>query len=129
MMVREPERQQVPLGAFCKPPNWRELLRDDPVEQAALQWREIVSYILDQRKGLGEYYHQFRYEDLCQDVRGVLGRAFAFAGLSASSDVLDRLPPVLPMQNLKWQRTFSPAQIETLSRVQGPLLRQLGYEF
>jgi hypothetical protein len=128
MMEREPERKAVPMGAFCKPPNWRELLRDDPVEQAALQWREIVTYTLGQREALAGRYHEFRYEDLCQDVRSVLGRAFVAAGLRADDEVLARLPEKLPLQNFKWQAAFSPAQVDTLLRIQGPLLRHLGYD-
>lgn len=128
MLEREPERKTVPLGAFCKPPGWRDLLRDDPVEQAALQWREIVGYILAQGETLGPRYHHFRYEDLCADVRGVLGRSFAAAGLRADDAVLARLPERLPLRNFKWQATFSPAQVDTLLRIQGPLLRHLGYD-
>jgi hypothetical protein len=128
MIEREPERKTVPMGAFCKPPNWRDLLRDDPVEQAALQWREIVTYILGQREALDGTCHQFRYEDLCQDARGVMGRAFRFAGLRADEGVLSCLPEYLTVQNFKWRQAFSPAQIETLARVQGTLLRQLGYD-
>ena len=128
MMDREPERKAVPMGAFCKPPGWRDLLRDDPVEQAALQWREIVGYVLAQRETLGARCHQVRYEDLCADVRGVLSRAFAAAGLRADDEILARLPERLPLQNLKWQAAFNPAQVDTLLRIQGPLLRQLGYD-
>jgi hypothetical protein len=128
MQEREPERKAVPMGAFCKPPGWRDLLRDDEVEQAALQWREIVCYILAQGETLGARCHQVRYEDLCADVRGVLGRAFAAAGLRADGEVLARLPEQLPLQNFKWQAAFSPAQVDTLLRIQGPLLQRLGYE-
>jgi len=127
MIEREPERKSVPLGAFCKPPNWRDLLRDDPVEQAALQWREIVRYVLSQRVALGDRYHEYRYEDLCQDTRSVLGHAFSSAGLRADAGVLARIPEQLPLRNEKWKQTFSPTQIEAIERIQEPLLRELGY--
>jgi hypothetical protein len=134
MMQREPERKQVPMGGFCKPPDWRDYLREDPVEQAALQWREIVRHILSQRDALSGgdtrscYYLEYRYEDLCQDTRGVLAEAFAFAGLRTSPDVLARLPERLPLQNFKWRQSLNPAQIETMVRIQRPLLLQLGYD-
>jgi hypothetical protein len=127
MVEREPARRLVPMGAFCKPPDWRALLREDAVEQAALQWREIVSYVLDQRPALGGQYHEYRYEDLCHDVRGVLGQAFAAAGLRADERVMARLPQRLEVQNFKWRGAFDEAQVETLLRVQGPLLERLGY--
>jgi hypothetical protein len=128
MIEREPARKAVPMGAFCKPPNWRDYLRDDAVEQAAWQWREIVYYVLSRRESLGEQYHQYRYEDLCRDTRGTLARAFAFAGLRADASTLAHLPRQLASQNFKWQEAFDRDQIETLLHVQGPLLRQLGYE-
>ena len=115
------------MGRFCKPPNWRDLLRNDPVEQAALQWREVVLHILTKRQELGESYHEFKYEDLCQDCRGVLGDAFAFAKLHNGVDVLELLPERLGSQNFKWQRSLDQEQIETINRIQAPLLREFGY--
>ncbi len=134
MVEREPERKRMPMGAFCKPPNWRDYLRDDPVEQAALQWREIVRYVLDRRDALEDgdarrrYYFEYRYEDLCLDTRGVLGEVFSFAGLRKDPHVLARLPERLPSRNFKWQQALSPAQIETVVSIQRPLLLQLGYD-
>jgi len=128
MLEREPERKAVPMGAFCKPPGWQALLREDAVEQAALQWREIVTHVLDRRQALGGQYHEYRYEDLCRDVHGVLGEAFAAAGLPAGQEVLAGLPRRLEVQNFKWRDAFDGAQVETLLRVQGPLLERLGYE-
>ncbi len=127
MIKREPERKGLPMGAFCKPPHWRDLLRDDPVEQAALQWREIVRYILSRRETLQGRYLEYRYEDLCQDTRGVLGQTFAFCGLRADEEVMARLPQQLPQQNYKWRQTFSQAQMETMEQIETPLLLQLGY--
>jgi hypothetical protein len=103
-------------------------LRDDPVAQAALQWRGIVSYVLDQSAGLADRYYQYRYEDLCADVRGVLAGAFAAAGLRVDEASLARLPERLPLQNRKWRSGLSPAQIDIVTQIQGPLLERLGYE-
>jgi hypothetical protein len=128
MYEREPARKAVPMGNFCKPPDWRLYLRDDLVEQSALQWREIVLHVLGKRDELGSRYHELRYEDLCQDPRRILGQAMAFAELRADEDVLARLPQQLPLQNYKWRQTFSQVQIETLARVQAPLLGQLEYD-
>lgn len=128
MLEREPERKAVPMSNFCKPPDWRTYLRDDPVEQAALQWREIVRYILGGRDQLGSRYHEYHYQALCQDPRATLGQAMTFAGLRTDADVLSRLPEQLPLQDFKWRQSFSTAQIETIDRIQAPLLRQLGYD-
>jgi len=124
---RTGERQGVPFGNFCKPPDWRTLLREDPVEQAALQWREIVRFVLDRRAALGASYHQFRYEDFCENPRAVLQRAYEFSGLRADEEALARLPKRLDSQNFQWKVSLLPEQIETLNRIQGALLAELGY--
>lgn len=128
MIEREPERKQVPMGGFCKPPDWRDYLRDDPAEQAALQWREVVRHVLNRRAWLGGSYFEYRYEDLCQDTRGVLAQVLVFAGLRADAAVLDRMPERLPSRNFKWRQALTAAQIETINNIQSTLLLQLGYE-
>lgn len=124
----EPFRQEIPFGNFCKPPNWREFLRDDPSEQAALQWREIVRFLLDRREQLGDRYHELRYEDLCRDARGTLSSAFSFADLPATEETTAHIPRSLKNMNFKYQAERSAEQIETINEVQGALLRELGYD-
>ncbi|MFX0201770.1 MAG: sulfotransferase [Candidatus Hodarchaeota archaeon] len=124
---QEPRRQKIPFGGFCKPPNWRQHLRDDPVEQVALQWREIVRYILGKKEELGTRYCEFKYEDLCLMPRDVISSAFEFAGLPASDEFLSRIPISLENMNYKYEEEFSPAQIDTINTIQKDLLRVLGY--
>lgn len=112
---------------FCRPPEWRALLRADKTEQGALQWCAIVRHVLSKKAELGPVYHEFRYEELCQDPRGVLAPAFRFAGLRADAEVLANLPERLDSQNYKWREQLTPAQIGTVNRVEAPLLEQLGY--
>ena len=38
-------RAEQPMGGFRRPPGWRSLLRDDLVEQTALQWKAIVRHV------------------------------------------------------------------------------------
>ncbi len=124
---KDPFRQEIPFGNFCKPPNWREFLRDNPVEQAALQWREIVRFILDQRENLENRYYELRYEDLCRDPRGTLASAFSFVELLATEETMASLPRSLKNMNFKYRGHLSTEQIDTINEVQGPLLRELGY--
>jgi len=112
---------------FAHPPNWRTLVREDKAEQSALQWRAIVNTVLSKRAELGSAYHEFKYEELCEDPREVLGAAFRFAGLGADNEVLARLPARLDSQNYKWKQQLSLQQVETIMRVQAPLLEALGY--
>lgn len=124
----DPFRQTIPFGNFCKPPGWREFLRDDPIEQAALQWREIVRFILDHREQLGDRYHELTYEDLCQDPRGTLASAFPAVELPATEETMTRIPRSLKNMNFKYRSELSMEQIERINDVQGALLRELGYQ-
>ncbi len=123
---RIPRFRDVPMP-ICRPPNWRELVRPNRAVEAALQWRALVSLILAKRSELGPAYHEIRYEALCEDPRGILGAAFRFAGLRADDEVLARLPERLESQNCKWRPKLTPEEIEQVTAVQEPLLKELGY--
>jgi len=125
---RKPTRQGIPFANFCKPPNWRQFLRDDPVEQAALQWREIVGYVLGKRSELGDRYHEFKYEDMCSTPREVFASAFEFAGLPVSDAFLSGIPERLENRNFKYEEKFSQAQLDTINTIQKDLLQELGYK-
>jgi hypothetical protein len=124
----EPDQRNIPFGNFCKPPHWREYLHDDPVEQAAFQWREITRYILDRRDTLGNRYHEFRYEDMCARPQEVFEQAFRNVDLPISEVILSTIPQRLKNMNHKYGETLSQEQIHTINAIQGDLLRQLGYE-
>ena len=57
----------------------------------------------------------------------MLAEVLSFAGLRCDPNVLTRFPESLPSQNFKWQQALSPAQIETIVRIQRSLLLRLGY--
>jgi len=119
--------QLKPDMPFCHPPGWRELVREDKAEQVALQWREVVGFIRNKRAELGPAYHEFKYEEMCDDPRGVLAAAWRFAGLRVDEDIVASLPERLESQNFKWKEQLNLQQIETVNRVAGPLLEELGY--
>jgi hypothetical protein len=125
---RAPRRRNRPFGRFCKPPGWRELLREDLVEQTALQWREIVRYVLARRERLrGDRYFEVSYEEICASPRGSYKAMFEFAGLAAGEDVLAGIPERLEDRNRPFATLFPPRDLETIERVQGELLAELGY--
>lgn len=124
---RERKRHDVPFGQFCKPPAWREWLRADPVEQAALQWREVVSCARRDGALLGERYYEVTYEALCENPRATMARLYAHAGLDVDEEILAHVPERLESANDKYLKNMSVDQIETLHAVQGPLLDALGY--
>lgn len=125
---RERERQAIPFGDFCKPPRWREYLMLDSVERAATQWRDIVSYILARRESLADRYLEFRYEDMCQDPRGILHDVYRFVGLPNHDVDLDAVPVRLTNMNQKSASLLSTEERGRINRIQGDLLVELGYD-
>ncbi|MFN2432182.1 MAG: sulfotransferase [Gemmatimonadota bacterium] len=114
---------------FVKPPEGGDPRGPaDPLEHAALDWVRIVSHVRATRDALDGRYHEFRYEDLCRDCRGVLGRAFSFAELPAGPAVIERFPERLESRNDKWRSRFTPEQIERVTALQQDLLLELGYQ-
>lgn len=124
---REPYRQAIPFGDFCKPPGWRSFLRDDPAEQAALQWREIVRYARTRGPSLDGRYLEFRYEDLCRVPRTVMADVYASVGLRVTERMLETVPERFHNENDKYRTRLTPDQVATVERVAGDLLAELGY--
>lgn len=125
--IRKREHLEPVPMPFCRPPEWRTLLRADRVEQAALQWRAVVSHVLSKRAELGAAYYEFKYEDLCNDPRRVIGAAWRFAGLRVDGEVLGRPPERLESQNYKWKEQLSLEQIERVTVIQRTLLEEMAY--
>ena len=123
-----PWRERVGPFPGCKPPNWRDLLHDDGLEQHALQWREVVRYALALEEKLGLRVLHVRYEDLCADPRGTLERIFRFAGLSVSPATLARIPERMENQNFKARERLTAEQLGRLTALQAEVLRRVGYE-
>lgn len=128
LMKRDRFRQKDPMGWFTKPPQWRELLRDDPIEQAARQWHAVVEHVLEQEPRLRDRYIACRYEDVCRDCRGQIGRLWRFCGLPVDDRTLALLPECLRSENEKWRTALTRQQIATINEIQAPLLQRLGYE-
>jgi hypothetical protein len=125
---REPNRQETPFGMFCKPPNWRNFLREDPIEQAALQWREIVGYVMNKKDELGATYTQIKYEDFCNNPRESLSAVYEFVGLPVSNSIVSGIPESMTNMNTKYKSDLSEDKIEVINEIQRDLLIELGYE-
>ena len=122
-----PRRQAQPMGGFCRPPGWRALLRDDLVEQTALQWRAIVRHAREQGAALGERYCEARYEELCAGPRAVCRALFEFAGLPADEAQLAELPERLELRGEVWRGRLTPKEIANVEECAGDLQAELGY--
>jgi hypothetical protein len=123
----KPWREREDPFPGVKPPRWRDLLRDNPLEQHALQWREVLAYAFEQEERLGLPVLHVRYEALCRDPRGTLETLFAFAGLRVSPEILGRVPASLENRNDKWRTRLSPADAALITGIESPMLNRLGY--
>lgn len=82
----------------------------DPIELCAVHWMRDVQEILENRPQMGDRYFELRYEELTQDVHGVLQRIVDFAGLDAAPAFFDLLPATLPNMDYKWEKLLTEAQ-------------------
>ena len=121
------QRERQPMGGFCRPPGWRALLRDDPVEQAALQWQAIVRHVRGEAATLGSDYCEVRYEDLCARPREAYRGLFGFAGLAAGAPQLAGVPDRPLERSDAWRKQLGAREIDTVEKTAGDLLAELGY--
>jgi hypothetical protein len=109
----------------------------------ACQWRTEVKAArrLGRHVGRGRYL-EVRYEELVEDVHGVLERICEFAGLPYEPGMADYAgkvdvaakphqasltrPPTPGLRD--WHTQMSPEDVGAFDRVAGDLLRELGYE-
>jgi len=120
-------REKQPMGGFCRPPGWRTLLRDDLVEQTALQWQAIVRHVQGRRALLGPDYREVRYEELCARPREVVRDLFEFAGLGASEAQLAGVSERPLERRDGWRQRLTAPEIATVEKTAGDLLAELGY--
>jgi hypothetical protein len=117
---RRPRRAQQPLGGFCRPPGWRALLRDDLVEQTALQWQAIVRHVRERGRELGPAaYREVRYEELCARPRETLRGLFAFADLPAGDAALAGIPAAPLAASEGWRERLGPEGVATAEKWAG----------
>ncbi len=122
-----PRRAAQPLGGFCRPPGWRTLMRDDPVEENALVWRAIVKHVRAEGARLGNDYCEVRYEALCAEPRRVYAELFHFAGLWSGEAAMAGIPAEPLERSDAWRETLATEEIATVEKAAGDLLAELGY--
>jgi len=108
----------------------------------ACQWRTEVAAARRLGRRVGRRYLEVRYEELVDDVEGVLRRICELAGLEFEPAMADyagsvdvsakphqqRLlqPPTRGVRD--WRTQMTPADVAAFEHVAGDLLRELGYE-
>lgn len=70
---------------------------------------------------------EVRYEDLCEDVHGVIRSVLRHARLDDESFPYSRCPRTLRNQGARWLETATSAELAEISEIQRPCLLRYGY--
>jgi len=126
---REPFRQSIPLGDFCKPENWRDLIKLPALEAHAHQWVEIMNEIERAKTQVNKNcWFDIKYEDFCGDSSNIMGEVFEFMDIEASQGLMDKIGSMAVRNDQKWKNSFSSDQINTLNKIMHEGLEKYGYE-
>lgn len=109
----------------------------DTYEDAAQEWRETVEAARHDGPSLARY-REVRYEDLLADPEARMVDVFDWLDLPATPATLEALrlemttpvnlrPEDVKVAASKWEGSLSEADRQTVERVAGPLLVELGY--
>lgn len=117
-------------GAYwsVKPPGWPDLLKVPLVDACALQWKMTVEAILESAEKLPpERYMEVRYEEFVERPAEVFKQVGDRCGLVWQDNFLQTITAGIDNRNYKWQTEMQEADIQTLNRLLGKFLGQLGY--
>jgi hypothetical protein len=126
-IASDPGRQRSPMGRYCRPPDFRAMLRDDLVEQTCLQWLGIIEEFEAQLRDLppGRVL-TVRSEELHRSPGAVLNHTLTYCALAAMPGV-NRIPDFIPTNDSAWRADRTAAEIETMHRLLGRKLDAMGY--
>jgi len=110
-----------------KPPDWRELLDEDPVLQHAKQWNSCINYVNANKSYVQPKYIELFYEKLCENPRAVIISAWQFVGLPVNQEISELLPEKLESKNYKYSQTLKDEDIEAMTIIMQKNLSQYGY--
>jgi len=100
---------------------------EDPIQLIGDHWKHNVEELLHAKELAPGRYIELHYEELIDDVHGVLRKIVDFAGLSESEKFMSILPETLPNMNEKWRTDLTAEQISALQKIIGSELQKLGY--
>ncbi|MFC1666055.1 sulfotransferase [Pseudomonadota bacterium] len=129
IIEREDFRKCIPLGAFCKPKNWRNLAKMPSVEGHSYQWLEIIKEVQTASTGFDDsQWLNVSYEAFCSDPGKVMSGVFQFMNVNPTEKLLMNISQMPLSNNQKWRQKFSNNEIETMNRIMGKQLTAYGYE-
>ena len=109
---------------------------------AIYRWRKIVSEGRRQGRHIADRYFELKYEDLTDEPEVWMRKICEFLDLDFDSRVLQSAMPQsakgaalaagevgsIERNSKKYQRYFSPRQVQKLEQISGTFLNELGYE-
>ena len=115
------------IGWGVRFPGWQNALsRHSQLQFNALQWRKTVERVQrDSRLVDPENWLEIKYEDMIQSSGACFDEIFRFLGLTpCDAPIWDVLSDG---SMAKWEKAFTPKQLEEIDEVIAPLQRRLGY--
>ena len=98
------------------------------LEACAFQWASCVKAVHANTRDLGsDQLIELRYEDLLQNPAPMLQQICDFAGLRASPELTRACDSVRAGAAESWRENVTPAELETLETMLGPVLNDFGY--
>jgi hypothetical protein len=125
---RESWREKIPLGAFCKPPNWRTIYKLPMIERHAYQWTGIIEEINRQKQTVEpKNWLEIRYEDLCSDTEAVLDKIFSFLAIEVTPRQKEKMSELTAPLHWHWKQNIEKKDIEKMSTIMRKWLAYYGY--
>jgi hypothetical protein len=120
--------ESAPMGEYCRPPGFEEMLDEDLVKQTCRQWLGIIdTFRRDAALLPPGRVHHVRSEELFEKPGPTLAGVWDYCQLPPTPDLLSTLAPRLTGGAGCWETERSPEEIATMTRLLGPTLRELGY--
>lgn len=117
-------RDGRPVAFSLRPKFERRLDRHDALLAGAKHWVDSLEQV-HATPGIGLL--EVRYEDLCEDVHGVIRTVLRHAGLDAEPFPFHRCPPRLSQTNTGWVEKATTEELTTVSEIQHDLLNRYAY--
>jgi hypothetical protein len=117
-------RDGRPLALSLRPKFERKLDHHNALLAAARHWVDVLERA---HTTPGIDLLEVRYEDLCEDVHGVIRTILRHAGLGTESFPFWRCPPTLSERNARWVEGATTEELAEVSEIQRDLLMQYGY--
>jgi Sulfotransferase family len=117
-------RDGRPLAFSLRPKFERKLDRHDALLAAARHWVDVLERT---HATPGIDLLEVRYEDLCEDVHGVIRTVLRHAGLDTESFPFWRCPPKLSARNARWVERATIEELAEVFEIQRDPLIRYGY--